>query len=85
MLYIDSVLKDTDRKEGILDKELLAYEIKHAGFTRPEFCEKVGISLSAFSKKVNGKTQFTLDEIKTIMAVLNLDDPIPIFFAKEVS
>lgn len=68
-----------------MNKNLLEYEIKKNGFSISEFCEKVGISRSAFYRKCTEKTQFTQAEIKTIIEVLNLDSPMEIFFAKQVS
>jgi len=68
-----------------MDKYLLAYEIKKNGYTMEEFAKAIGISKAALSKKMNGKSEFVLKEIQKIMDVLNLDSPIPIFFAKKVS
>ena len=68
-----------------MDKNRLEYEIKKAGYTIPEFCEKIGISRSAFYRKCNGQTEFTLSEISLIIEVLGLKSPVGIFFASEVS
>lgn len=84
--YSDSVLKDTTQpKGGRMDKALLEYVMKTKGMNRAELCKKIGISLCTFSKKMCGKTQFTLDEVKAIMAALDIKDPTPIFFADKVS
>ena len=68
-----------------MDKYLLLYEIKRHGYTMSDVAKAIGISKSAFSKKMNGKSEFMLSEIRKIMKVLDLESPIPIFFAKEVS
>lgn len=64
-----------------MNKALLEYEMKTRGVSTEELCEKIGISRSAFYRKCNGTSEFTLGEIKTIVAALGLDSPINIFFA----
>lgn len=68
-----------------MDKYLLIYEMRKSHISRQELCAKIGMSMPSFSKKINGKVQFTLDEIKAIMKALNISDPRPIFFTEEVS
>jgi len=53
----------------------LAAEIKRRGLTQKEFALKVGINEVLFSKKINSKTLWNLDEIKRILQ----------FFANELS
>lgn len=65
-----------------MDKDLLFYKMKRKNETIDSFCQKVGFSKSAFYRKINGKTQFTLAEIKSIIEVLDIDDPTEIFFVK---
>ena len=52
-----------------------------------EICEELGISRSAWFRKLNGSSQFTRDEISVISKVLYLDEAqlIQIFFASEVT
>ena len=64
---------------------LLEYEMKRKNVSMSQMCEKMGISRSAFYRKCNGKSVFTLWEIKQIVDRLNLDSPMDIFFADEVS
>ena len=68
-----------------MDKNKLEYEIKKKGMNIAEFCDKIGISRSAFYRKCIGETEFTLSEISTIIDVLGLDSPVCIFFADRVS
>jgi len=68
-----------------MDRYLLEMEIKRRGFTMERLSQAIGISKSAFSKKINGKSEFTLGEIQRIVDVLGLESPIPIFFAGKVS
>lgn len=64
-----------------MDKDLLFYEIKKRKMTVNSLCKAIGISKSAFYRKCSGKTQFTLPEMKKIIAELNLESPTSIFFA----
>lgn len=68
-----------------MDKHRLYYEIRRRNYTINEFCQKVNISLSSFYRKAGGKTEFTLSEIQTILDVLELKNPMGIFFEAEVS
>ena len=68
-----------------MNKALLEYEMKRAGKTAAEMCELLGISKSAWYRKVNELSQFTRAEIEKIVEILNLDSPVDIFFAKKVS
>ncbi len=68
-----------------MDKALLEYVMKTHGVSRADLCKRIGMSLCTFSKKVNGKTQFTIEEVRAIMVALDIKDPTPIFFADAVS
>lgn len=68
-----------------MNKKKLYQAIKKQGLTKTEFCEKIGMSRSAFYKKCNGLSEFTLSEIKLIMTILGLKSPNEIFFAHSVS
>ena len=68
-----------------MNKELLLYEIRKHGLTAEKVSQAIGISKSAFSKKINGKSEFTLSEIQAIVKILGLDSPMDVFFAPQVS
>lgn len=68
-----------------MNKTALQAEIMRKGFTAAKLSKEIGISKSAFSKKINGKSEFTLGEIQKMVDVLELESPIPIFFAPKVS
>lgn len=68
-----------------MDKQALQAAIVSRGLTAEKLSKAIGISKSAFSKKINGKSEFTLGEIQRIVEVLALESPIPIFFAQKVS
>lgn len=68
-----------------MDKALLEYAIKRKGYTVVDFCNHVGISRSAYYRKVKGVSEFTQKEIQRAMEFLGLDSPVAIFFAQKVS
>ena len=86
MCYYESVVKDTINQKGgvTVDKNKLDYEIKRNGYTKKEFCDKIGISVNSYYRKCKNDT-FLLKEMKKIITTLNLENPMDIFFAKYVS
>lgn len=44
----------------------------------------LGITVQSLNAKLNGRTQFTLEEAVKITEFLNLKDPVDIFFAPSV-
>lgn len=68
-----------------MNTALLEYELKIRGMKKEQLCEKLGISRSAFYRKLNGKSEFTRSEIQNIVDSLGLESPVPIFFDDEVS
>ena len=68
-----------------MDKDLLEYEMKKRGVTVADMCSKLGFSRSAYYRKCNGISEFTLSEIQTIVDYLGLESPVGIFFAGKVS
>lgn len=68
-----------------MDKLKLEYEMKSRGVSVDALCEKIGISRSAYYRKVSGKSEFTQGEIQKIVDYLGLSSPMGIFFAEKVS
>lgn len=68
-----------------MNKELLIREMRKAGISIKEMCSMLSISRSAFYRKCNGISEFTLSEIQKIINFLNIDSPMEIFFANKVS
>ena len=62
-----------------MDALRLKYEIMHKGLTIEEYCKAIGISKSAFYRKCNGTSEFTLGEIRKTLELLELDSPMGIF------
>lgn len=68
-----------------MNTALLEYEMKRCNISTEEMCKRLGISRSAFYRKCNRKSEFTLGEIKMIVEILKLESPMAIFFADSVS
>ncbi len=68
-----------------MDRYKLEYEMKKKGVSVEKMCEELKISRSAFYRKCRGISQFTLEEIQTIVDVLKLESPMGIFFTNKVS
>lgn len=68
-----------------MDKFRLEYEMKSRGISVDDLCEHIGISRSAYYRKCNGLSEFTLSEIQGIVDYLGLDSPMGIFFKEKVS
>lgn len=68
-----------------MNKALLEYKMQTKGKSIGDMCEMLGISRSAFYRKCNGKSEFTISEIQKIVDFLGLSSPVEIFFTQEVS
>ena len=68
-----------------MNKALLKYTMDIHNVSVDELCAFIGISKSAFYKKINGKSEFTRGEIVKICQRLGLESPVDIFFAEKVS
>lgn len=70
-----------------MNKNRLEFEMKERGISVGRLCAEIGISRSAYYRKCNGKSEFTLAEIKAIIKLLNLEEKIAadIFFSEKVS
>ena len=68
-----------------MNKALLIYWMNQRGKTIADMCATLGISRSAFYRKCNGISEFTLSEIQKIIDCLSLDSPVEIFFTSRVS
>lgn len=64
-----------------MNKALLEYKMGENGKSISDMCNMLNISRSAFYRKCNGKSEFTMSEIKKIVDFLKLDSPVEIFFA----
>ena len=64
-----------------MNKALLEYKMSEKGKNIADMCAMLNISRSAFYRKCNGKSEFTMSEIKKIVDFLKLESPVDIFFA----
>lgn len=65
-----------------MDSQALKGAIVAKGLTYQNVSDKIGLSLAAFTRKINGSVQFKQDEIKKISALLELKEEqiLSIFF-----
>ncbi len=70
-----------------MNSNLLKAEMVKNGINSQQLSADIGISESAFYRKMAGSSEFTLSEISAIARVLRIDNEaiISIFFGKEVS
>lgn len=63
-----------------MNVNLIRGKIAECGLTQQELAEKAGISGNSLSRKLSGKRDFRLEEVKKICVVLGIEDPSPYFF-----
>lgn len=68
-----------------MDSVELEIAMKRKGISSEKLSKIIGISRSAFYRKMKGQSEFTQGEIQRIVDALELDSPMEIFFAAKVS
>lgn len=68
----------------MIDINKLKGAIVSNGLTQEEVAKNIGISSKTFYLKMK-KGVFGSDEIEKMIDLLHIDEPMPIFFAKEVT
>ena len=68
-----------------MNKQKLEERMQQCKVSKKQAYERLKISRSAFYRKLNGISEFTLQEIRELMSMLNLKSADEIFFDKEVS
>lgn len=63
-----------------MNANLIRGKIVECGLTQQKLAEKTGISTNSLSRKLSGKRDFRLEEVKKICSVLNIENPSPYFF-----
>lgn len=68
--------------DGKLNSNMLLGKIKEKRLTQEKVSKAIGISLSALRRKIEGKTEFTREEINKICKLLEVSDEdlLAIFF-----
>lgn len=59
-------------------------KMTEAHVSQAKLSEHLGITVQSLNAKLNGRTQFTLEEAIKITEFLNLKDPVDIFFSPSV-
>ena len=52
--------------------------------SQEKMAKLLGITVQSLNAKLNGRSQFTLEEVVRITEILSLQDPVDIFFAANV-
>lgn len=68
-----------------MNRAKLEYEMNVHNINKGDMCNLLGISRSAFYRKCKGESEFTQSEIKKIIDILSLENPMEIFFDEKVS
>ena len=55
-----------------------------AHVSQDKLSKQLGITVQSLNAKINGRSQFTLEEVVKITDYLNLEDPVNIFFKPNV-
>lgn len=59
------------KKTYYVDLASIRAEIARLGFKKKDLAEELGISFSSLSQKLNGKNQFSINELGNIAALTN--------------
>lgn len=70
-----------------MNTDMLLGKIKERRLTLNKVAHAIGISLSTFRRKIEGKTEFTREEINAVCKYLEIDNSelLTIFFDANVS
>ena len=75
----------TLRRGGIVNYNALRAQMALKGIKSGELSNSLGISKTAFYRKMKGDSEFTRGEIEKIIVYLNIENPVEIFFNIKVS
>ena len=59
-------------------------KMAEAHVSQDKLSKQLGITVQSLNAKINGRSQFTLEEVVKITDYLNLEDPVNIFFKPNV-
>ena len=68
----------------MINTNLLKGRIVSKGLTQRKMAKMLGIAEKTFYDKMK-RGDFTSNEIEAMMAILDIDNPVEIFFAKDVA
>lgn len=69
----------------MFNKNRFKAQLALAGMTMRELAEKLDIDESTLYRKVNSGGSFTREEINKMIEILEIKEPMPIFFASELA
>lgn len=67
-----------------MDSNKLKGKMREKNYTQKTMAIKLGITQQSFNAKINKRTQFTLNEVVEIVRILDIDNPVAIFFEKNI-
>lgn len=59
-------------------------KIVENGFTQQKLADKMGLTIQSVNAKLNNRRPFTIQEACLITQILQLDNPIEIFFTQSI-
>ena len=59
--------------------------LKQKGITQKELAEQLGIAFETLNRKINGVDEFRYWEVVRICAILEIENPMPVFKSKRLS
>lgn len=62
------------------DHNLLRGKMVEKGYSQKVIAKEIGISQTTLSKKMQGKADFTVTEMVTLMYLLGIEDPSGFFY-----
>lgn len=69
----------------MFNEKLLKAQMVLKGVSNKELSEALGINESTLYRKIKADGNFNREEIKTIISVLDIENPYDIFFAEELA
>lgn len=67
-----------------MQANMLRAQMALKGINQAKLAKAIGISPNALGNKLHGRSDFTRKEISDIIRLLDIKDPMQIFFADEV-
>ena len=71
--------------DNMFNRRLLESQMVLKGMNVNKLSEALGINESTFYRKLKNDGDFNRSEINTIIKLLDIEDPEPIFFAEELA
>lgn len=63
-----------------MNSDILKGKIVEKKYTQKRLAEEMGITIQSLNAKLNKRSQFTIDEAVKIISILEIENPIEIFF-----